>query len=136
LAARSDEIQRAQVIEERLFDSLCFLGVKLYESSVRLLKLLAGTENSGMVRAGSGRVSERFASANRSLPFFEVGSLVSERINHIAMYSLEAIGYGESSELHNQSIGASPIVWKGNTSLAIRLKPRLSLDSFNNSQIQ
>ena len=124
------------MIKECLFGSLRFLGVKLYEPSVRLLKLLTGTENSRMVRAGTGRVSERFASMDGSLPFFEVGFLVSERINHIAMYSFEAVGYGEGFELRNQSISAALIVWEGNISLAIRLKPRLSLDSFNNRQIQ
>ena len=124
------------MIKERLFSSLCFLGIMLYEPSVRLPKFLTGTENSRMVRAGTWRVSERFASTDGSLPFFEVGSLVSERINHIAMYGFEAVGLGESFELRNQSIGAALIVWEGNTSLAIRLKPRLSLDSFNNRQIQ
>jgi hypothetical protein len=124
------------VIKEGLFGSLCLLGVTLYESSVRLLKFLTGTENSGMMRAGSKRVSERFAFAGRSLPFLEVGSLVFERINHITMYSLEALGYGQSFELYNQPVGASLIVWEGNTSLPIRLKPRLGLNSFNNSQIQ
>jgi hypothetical protein len=133
---RSDEVQRAQVIKERLFGSLCFLGVSLYQLSVRLLKFLAGTENSGMVRTGTRRVSKRFASTDRSLPFLEVGSLVFQRVNHVAMYGFEALGYGECFELYNQSLGASLIIWEGNTSLAIRLKPCLSLDSFNNSQIQ
>ena len=84
------------MIKERLFGSFGFVGVKLYESSVRLLKFLTGAENTGMMRVGARRVFEWFASSNRLLPFLEVRSLIFERINHIAMYSLEALGYGQS----------------------------------------
>jgi hypothetical protein len=105
------------------------------ESSVRLLKFLTGTENAGMMGAGARRVSERFAFTDRPLPFLEIGSLVFERINHIAMCSLESLGYRQSLELYDQPVGASLIVWEGNTSLPIRLKPRLGLYAFNNRQI-
>ena len=105
------------------------------ESCVRLLKFLTGTENARMMRAGTRRVSERFTFTDRSLPFLEVGSLVFERINHIATYSFERLRYDQTFELYDQPVGASLIVWEGNTPLPIRLKPRLGLYSFNNRQI-
>ena len=95
----SDEIQGAQVIKERLLGLLCFLGVKVYELSVCLLKFLTGTENAGMMRARAKSVFERFTFVNCLLPFLEVRSLVFERVNHIAMYSLEALGNGQSFQL-------------------------------------